>query len=85
MEKDVKVGDIGDADLKLSGGKASATFTASKTIAGGAIKISTVDAIEVDALALLNIVKAAVEAKLPAGKVIEDFAFAEIASILSAT
>lgn len=76
-------GSVGDLDLKASGSGISETFTSNKTLLGGAIQIAVSESITASPLALLNAVKSFVESKLPAGKAIEEFAFAEIESFIS--
>lgn len=70
MENDVKLGELGDLDLKLENGKASVTLKVSKEIPGAALKSKAEVSIEMDASALLDKLFAAIEAKSPAGAVV---------------
>lgn len=63
MEKDVKVGDFGDFDLKLSGGKASLVLNA--VVPGAALTVGA--SAVVDAAVLIDKLFAEIEAKSPAG------------------
>jgi hypothetical protein len=86
MEKDVNLGTVGTAQIKLAGGVASASESASytKSFLNGLINLSVTEqtSVNADLVGALELIKAAVEAALPAGKTIEDFAFAEIETVL---
>jgi hypothetical protein len=84
MEADQNLGSVGTASEKVSGGVASANASIEKSFLNGAVKAKINVEVDIDAVAALELIKAKVEAALPAGKVIEDFAFNEIETALKA-
>lgn len=71
MEKDIKLGDAGDLDISLSGGKA--TLQVSVAAPGAALTASA--SIVVDAGVLVDKLEAAVVKAFPAGAPIESAVF----------
>lgn len=63
MEQDVKLGSVGDLDLKLSGGKASLMLSAALPAAAASASVGVV----IDAGVLVDKLFAAVEAASPPG------------------
>lgn len=79
MEKDVKLGSVGDVDVKLEGGVASAQVSASE--ADGALKEGVV--VSGDLGALVDKIKAYVESKSPAAlQPAEELAFGLVKSLV---
>lgn len=69
MEKDIKLGTIGDLDISLSGGKASVTLKAESSVPGMALTAQASMVVTMDAAALADKLFAAIEKASPPGAV----------------
>lgn len=72
LEKDVKLGSVGDLQLGFSAGKA--TLTVSAAVLGGAGSANL--GVTLDAGALIDLLKAAVEKAAPASAPVDEAVFA---------
>lgn len=69
MEKDIKLAQNVDLDLKIAGGVASVSLVASYEVPGVGLKASSANSVELSAAALIDKIFAAIEAKSPPGVV----------------
>ena len=76
MEKDIKLGDLGELDLKID--KGVITFTAKGDVSSASLKMAA--SLEMDVGLLVDKLEALVEAKYPVGAPIEKAVFAILKS-----
>lgn len=69
MEKDVKIGNVGDLDLSISGGKALVKVSVGAESAAAGLAVKAELSASLDAGALVDKLFAAIEAASPAGAV----------------
>ena len=74
LEKDVKLGSVGDLKLDFAAGKATLTVSAAVLSGAGSANLG----VTLDAAALVDLLKAAVEKAAPASAPVDEAVFAVI-------